>query len=81
VDGAIATAFGCPFEGNVEIEKPLRIARSLVEIGVEKISRTEVPLCSTRHLRKGSPPAGGSILITSAPKSANILPQKGPAIS
>src|SRR5690606_22546290 len=42
--------------------------------------------CSLRHLRKGSPPsapsrAGGSILITSAPKSAIIRPAKGPAIS
>src|SRR5690606_37324305 len=41
---------------------------------------------SLRHLRSGSPPSprrpgGGSALITSAPKSAIILPAKGPAIS
>ena len=33
-----------------------------------------------RHLRSGSPTPGGSILITSAPKSASVLPQNGPAI-
>ncbi|MNE17666.1 hypothetical protein D3C80_1106550 [compost metagenome] len=42
---------------------------------------TEVPLCSKRHLRKGSPVTGGSILMTSAPNSARIFAAKGPAIS
>jgi hypothetical protein len=34
-----------------------------------------------RHLRKGSPAPGGSILTTSAPKSASVLEANGPAIS
>src|SRR5690606_11170602 len=42
--------------------------------------------CSLRHLRNGSPPgcplrAGGSTLITSAPKSAIIRAANGPAIN
>ena len=42
---------------------------------------TEVPSLSRRHLRNGSPLPGGSILMTSAPKSARVLAAKGPAIS
>src|SRR5262245_15998145 len=42
---------------------------------------TEVPSLISRQLRSGSPLPGGSILMTSAPKSPRILPQKGPAIS
>jgi hypothetical protein len=42
---------------------------------------SEVPLCSSRHCRSGSPPSGDSILMTSAPNSARILPANGPAIS
>jgi len=42
---------------------------------------TDVPSLSKRHLRKGSPELGGSILITSAPKSAKVLAAKGPAIN
>jgi hypothetical protein len=38
---------------------------------------TEVPSFSRRHLRKGSPVPGGSILTTSAPKSASVLAAKG----
>src|ERR1700722_8369242 len=41
--------------------------------------QTDVPSLSKRHLRKGSPDLGGSILITSAPKSASVLAQNGPA--
>src|SRR5699024_12505082 len=40
----------------------------------------DVPSCTTRHFLIGSPVLGVSTLITSAPKSANILPAKGPAI-
>src|SRR6476659_1461927 len=40
----------------------------------------EVPLRMRRHLRSASPSPGGSILITSAPKSASVLAQNGPAI-
>ena len=43
--------------------------------------QTEVPSFSKRHLRSGSPMPGGSILITSAPKSAKVLAANGPAIS
>ena len=42
---------------------------------------TEVPSRSMRHLRSGSPTPAGSILMTSAPNSASVLPAKGPAIS
>src|SRR5882672_2540784 len=41
---------------------------------------SDVPRWSFLHLRTGSPP-GGSILITSAPKSAKNFPAKGPAMS
>src|SRR6218665_353736 len=44
--------------------------------------QTEVPPSSSmRQLRSGSPAPGGSILITSAPKSPRVSPTKGPAIS
>src|SRR6185295_20188986 len=43
--------------------------------------QSEVPLRMRRHLRSGSPSPGGSILITSAPKSASVFAQNGPAIS
>src|SRR6185437_5511636 len=42
---------------------------------------TEVPSRSSLHLRSGSPTPGGSTLITSAPKSASVLPANGPAMS
>src|SRR5690606_33588548 len=41
----------------------------------------EVPSCNLRHLRKGSPVPGGSILITSAPNWANNALAYGPAMS
>ena len=43
--------------------------------------QTEVPSCSIRHLRSGSPCPGGSILMTCAPKSASVLAANGPAIN
>src|SRR5450830_6553 len=42
---------------------------------------SEVPWCSLRHLRKGSPSPGASILITSAPNSPSRRAAKGAAIS
>src|SRR3954470_537004 len=42
--------------------------------------QSDVPLRMRRHLRSGSPSPGGSILITSAPKSASVLAQNGPAM-
>ena len=41
----------------------------------------DVPLCSLRQVRNGSPVSGGSILITSAPNCANNVLAYGPAIS
>src|SRR4051812_14584079 len=41
---------------------------------------SEVPFRMRRHLRSGSPSPGGSILITSAPKSPSVLAQNGPAM-
>jgi hydroxymethylglutaryl-CoA lyase len=37
-DGAIATAFGCPFEGEVGVAKPLAIARAFAELGANSVS-------------------------------------------
>src|SRR3569623_317481 len=42
---------------------------------------TVVPSLIRRQCRSGSPPAGGSTLITSAPKSASVFAANGPAIS
>ena len=36
--GAVATAFGCPFEGDVSVEAPLKIIRRYVELGILDIS-------------------------------------------
>ncbi len=35
--GAIATAFGCPFEGNVPVESLLRVARAYADVGAKEI--------------------------------------------
>src|SRR6266850_4080678 len=43
--------------------------------------QSEVPPCSLRQLRSGSPAPGGSTLITSAPNSARMRAANGPAIS
>ena len=43
--------------------------------------QTEVPSFKSRHLRSGSPAPGVSILMTSAPKSPNVLAANGPAIN
>src|SRR5688500_874136 len=40
---------------------------------------SDTPFLMRRHLRSGSPSPGGSILITSAPKSASVFAQNGPA--
>src|SRR5476649_938900 len=42
---------------------------------------SDVPSFSTRHWRIGSPPSGDSTLMTSAPNSASMREQNGPAIS
>jgi hydroxymethylglutaryl-CoA lyase len=38
VRGYISTVFGCPYEGNVEIEKVIRLSDALFEMGVEELS-------------------------------------------
>lgn len=38
IHGAFATAFGCPFEGDVPVEQVLRITDLFVELGVHAIS-------------------------------------------
>jgi hydroxymethylglutaryl-CoA lyase len=38
VRGYISTAFGCPYEGNVDPHKVLAIVESLLELGVDEIS-------------------------------------------
>ena len=44
--------------------------------------QSDMPSAFSRpHSRMGSPSIGGSILMTSAPKSAMSWPQKGPATS
>ena len=38
VYGAIATAFGCPFEGDVPVEDVVKIARRYQDMGIKKVS-------------------------------------------
>lgn len=38
VRGYISTVFGCPYEGNVEIEKIIRLSDSLFEMGIDELS-------------------------------------------
>lgn len=38
VRGYISTVFGCPYEGNVEMEQIIRLSDSLFEMGVEELS-------------------------------------------
>jgi len=38
VDGAIATTFGCPFEGEIDINKLLKIARTYAALGARHIT-------------------------------------------
>ena len=38
VEGAIATSFGCPFEGNVAIEEVVTIARTYRDLGLQRIA-------------------------------------------
>ncbi|GAC1625801.1 MAG: hydroxymethylglutaryl-CoA lyase [Ktedonobacteraceae bacterium] len=38
VRGAVATAFGCPFEGKVDVEAVLHIVRTYVEMEVQQVS-------------------------------------------
>ncbi len=36
--GAMATAFGCPFEGEVPVDSVLRIARAYADLGIDHVS-------------------------------------------
>lgn len=38
VRGYVSTAFGCPYEGAVPVERVLRVASALAELGVDEIS-------------------------------------------
>ena len=38
VRGYISTVFGCPYEGNVDIEKIIRLSDSLFEMGIDELS-------------------------------------------
>ncbi|MCZ2258199.1 hydroxymethylglutaryl-CoA lyase [Sporosarcina sp. G11-34] len=38
VRGYISTVFGCPYEGNIEIDKVIRLSDSLFEMGIEELS-------------------------------------------
>lgn len=61
--GAIATAFGCPFEGNIDVQAVGDIAQSFADIGVRYVSLGDTtgmatpPLVSERirHLREVTP--------------------------
>jgi hydroxymethylglutaryl-CoA lyase len=39
--GAVATAFGCPFEGDIPIEQIEKIARRYVEVGVTEVTLSD----------------------------------------
>ncbi|MDN3555750.1 hydroxymethylglutaryl-CoA lyase [Halomonas maura] len=62
--GAVATSFGCPFEGDIEVASVGRIARHFSELGVRHLSLGDTtgmatpPLVSERirHLREVAPP-------------------------
>lgn len=41
LSGAISTAFGCPFEGNVPLEQVLKVVDSFYRIGVKEISLSD----------------------------------------
>ncbi|MDN3525379.1 hydroxymethylglutaryl-CoA lyase [Halomonas sabkhae] len=61
--GAIATSFGCPFEGDVPVEQVGRIARDMAGLGIRRIALGDTtgmatpPLVSERiqHLREVVP--------------------------
>lgn len=41
LSGAIATSFGCPFEGRIKIEQVLAIAEAYVKMGVKELSLSD----------------------------------------
>ncbi|MBB3140528.1 hydroxymethylglutaryl-CoA lyase [Halomonas organivorans] len=61
--GAIATSFGCPFEGDVEVAAVGRIARRFADLGVRHVSLGDTTGMATpplvteriRHLREVAP--------------------------
>ncbi|MBZ9539504.1 hydroxymethylglutaryl-CoA lyase [Modicisalibacter tunisiensis] len=63
LSGAIATAFGCPFEGNVDVAVVGDIARAFVDLGARRVSLGDTtgmatpPLVTERihHLREVAP--------------------------
>ncbi|APE30636.1 hydroxymethylglutaryl-CoA lyase [Halomonas aestuarii] len=63
VRGAIATAFGCPFEGEVDVRAVGRIARHFADLGASRLSLGDTTGMATpplvtervRHLREVTP--------------------------
>ncbi|MBZ9567100.1 hydroxymethylglutaryl-CoA lyase [Modicisalibacter tunisiensis] len=63
VRGAIATAFGCPFEGDVDVAAVGDIARAFVDLGARRVSLGDTTGMATpplvteriRHLREVAP--------------------------
>lgn len=50
--GAMAVAFGCPFEGDVPLENVLRIARTYAELGVKHITLGDTTgMATPRNIR------------------------------
>ncbi|MFC7557672.1 hypothetical protein ACFQU7_43760 [Pseudoroseomonas wenyumeiae] len=50
--GAMAVAFGCPFEGDVPLETVLRIARTYAELGVRHITLGDTTgMATPRNIR------------------------------
>ncbi len=53
VHAAIATAFGCPFEGNVPVRKVEGIARAMRDLGIRQISLGDTTGMATPPLVRG----------------------------
>lgn len=52
VEGAIATSFGCPFEGNVAIEEVVKIAHTYRDLGLKRIALGDTTGMATPPLVK-----------------------------
>ena len=81
VYGAISTAFGCPFEGDVPAERVGGIARRLQQMGLAGVSLGDTtgmatpPLVAHRRLRSARSRAGGSASgCTFTTRAASVSP-------
>ena len=50
MQGAIATAFGCPFEGDIGVEKPLALAQCYAALGIEEVTLGDTTGMATPRL-------------------------------